>query len=69
MKLSQNPKLNGFENVLLHIHTTVVVLNTLGNSNKLLKKSCPVLPLFFIQTTVLSEHSPLPFKLWVQESI
>ena len=38
MNSSHNPVISGFENVLLHIHTIVIVLDTLGNSNKLLRK-------------------------------
>lgn len=61
MKSSHNPKINGFENVLLHIHTIVVVLDTLGHSNKLLKKS-PVFFFLFIQreTLFIKAQSP-PF--------
>lgn len=38
IKLSQNSKINGFENVLLHIHTIVIVLNTLGSQTSYWRK-------------------------------
>lgn len=49
IKLSHNPKINGFEDVLKCIHMIVVVLSTLRNSNKLLKKSCTVFSLLLLQ--------------------